>query len=1040
MSGTRRTEEFNTIKTQQIILQNPDVRPGNIIFVADSRGTLASSHDATFGTITADTLNLTNAPTFLTGTFVDISADTITARTLNLQESNVTLYDLSANRVDTTYLSATQIDADCINVATIFPTQIGSAAVPAAVLHVVQVNATNILATNITASNITGDTINADIVNSNINAPQIIVGDISATTLYATDATIDLLQITTLDVSAATFNTLQTTGMANIPYLTSIDISSSTINTGSATVDTLDVNSINILGTLTVAEKIKTDEFEATSIRAVEGTFGILNVDIANIDISGYYFPNLSAGNFTATTAKIKTLDVSGATTLANTTTKSLTVNGALTVNGDTNMAGNLILNVDGASIFTDYLQADIAVIAPVMQVSNQIQLAAGGNYQPISDTGVLTYDVSNGLLVNNTPVSNALPLSAVPFSTVPKVNNLATVADISASLSILIDSYNSFLNILNSKHIIITLTPLITFNSTTSIQFIIKGVARPPIILSGSYALDYKQPSTQPPSLISILNSVCSPNIVFSTYTQNNVWSVQMQMVDISNNSYIADVSGMPTGSLQVLRYLGIPAPFPVSSYERYDLSGARYILTPIPLVAADVSGASFGLTVNSPNVLPQPIYDVSYDPYSLRLNFTNVGSANLLAVQFNGVYTLYPNTTPTLTFGGLVPNTAYPTVINYLDASNNTVSRSTLTTRKIPYPFDISVNTLTYNSFTLGWTQPYPGKIYEFRVDISGDNAAGQDISGTSITFSNLDICANYVVNITSKDGIYRSDPSPSITITTPPLQIAAPSIRDISNSNVSKRVSWLAVPPGFSSRLDYTVNGGSLTPYSIPSGVLTYDISGLFGVGDISCSQVYTSGMDTIYSPSTIFRYDTSFGFFDLLANAVSPLILNGTTTGIGYIVRSTSPWSNYTIRRINFNQGISEISGNSVSIVANVYTVSGPVISGLYGPPAYTYSPFTPGLVDASSQVVSVSANATVYPTFNFSPPVQFTPNTIVLLQRTSGTGRIQFATFDRTLEPNSSNPKNNYASCITYSSNILSNSSDAPGKGIICQWT
>jgi hypothetical protein len=209
---------------------------------------------------------------------------------------------------------------------------------------------------------------------------------------------------------------------------------------------------------------------------------------------------------------------------------------------------------------------------------------------------------------------------------------------------------------------------------------------------------------------------------------------------------------------------------------------------------------------------------------------------------------------------------------------------------------------------------------------VDISGDNATGQDISGTSITFSNLDISATYVVSITSKDGIYRSDPSPSITITTPPLLIAAPSIRDISNSNVSKRVSWLTVPPGFSSRLDYRVNGGSLTPYTIPSGVLTYDISGLFGVGDISCSQVYTSGPDTFYSPSTIFRYDTSFGFFDLTANAVNPLILNTTTTGIGYIVRSTSPWSNYTIRRINFNQGISEISGNSVSIIANVYNVA------------------------------------------------------------------------------------------------------------------
>ena len=56
MSGARRTEEFSTIQTQVLTLQDPEF--AGVLAVADGHGSIRPSHDITLNSITAGTITV----------------------------------------------------------------------------------------------------------------------------------------------------------------------------------------------------------------------------------------------------------------------------------------------------------------------------------------------------------------------------------------------------------------------------------------------------------------------------------------------------------------------------------------------------------------------------------------------------------------------------------------------------------------------------------------------------------------------------------------------------------------------------------------------------------------------------------------------------------------------------------------------------------------------------------------------------------------------------------------------------------------------
>jgi hypothetical protein len=212
------------------------------------------------------------------------------------------------------------------------------------------------------------------------------------------------------------------------------------------------------------------------------------------------------------------------------------------------------------------------------------------------------------------------------------------------------------------------------------------------------------------------------------------------------------------------------------------------------------------------------------------------------------------------------------------------------------------------------------------------------------------------------------------------------------------------------------------------------------------------VYT---DNIYNTTrgalATYRYDTSFGFFDMSAidmSSSSVITLNNSTlTGVGYVLPNLisptvqNPWVNYTFNRISFSKGIREITGNPVSFRANIYNIIDPAnIAGLYAGPSYCVTPFDL----SNNQLLGVSstflldASSTRFPTLTLSTPVIYATNIIVLFEIVSGTGTIQFSTFLYS----SGIAKNAYATSIAYDRSVrtLSNWSFTRLSSVICQFS
>lgn len=1064
MSGARRTEDFNAVKTRQLILVNPDGSfpvQGQLIGVTDSRGTLGPTPNPVFGTISATNINVANYPNYQDISAVTIQADTITTNTLDVTNNGrLTAYDICANRVETVYLTVTDICADCITVDTIYSRQIGSAANPVDVGNFIQVNSSDITSSVTIETpylNVTSQLDAQDISVTNIDAERITTVELAVNEITRAE----IINTIALDVGTADINDLTVTGVANIPTLVSTDITSTNIVATNATITgnlttsgTFNPANITTAGTITAGRIVGLTDISSASIYAGVATFDTLNVTTANVDISGLNYPSLSANVITG---------------------------GQINATGRLVVAGSAVLNdVSASSLFVSrgtILNTVTAtqITAPTINATQRITLFDTAELPSVipPNPGVLTYDVSDGLLLNGLLVSTSAAFGRTqPFSLVTATNNLATVTDVSATLLDLLNSYNAFLTLFSNAKLMIQLTPVVNFLSPYSIQFVINNVAQPPLILSGKYSLGATNVGAT--TLMTILTQAALNYIRFtSTPDTNNDWRVT---IDVSgSNNFISDVSGMPTGSLQVLRTLGFPINISSNPYETYALNGPQteYILTPVPLAAGySATGAILPQLVQYTNNLAVPIYTLSGNiyPYSLPIVFTNlVGSstAQYLAINYNNVYTLYPNTISLVTFSGLTPNTSYPFTFNYLDMSNNSFVSPLLTTTKIPAPSNITSTGVSFNMFTLNWSQPFPGKVYTFTLDASGQYIT-TPITGASspITYFPLVQNTTYSVTITSNDPDFPtkpSDPSLPITVTTNALIVPTPVISTIPNTNVAVRASWgTPVPVGAGGTFDYNVNSGPRQVYTLSGTDISFNITDLSGVGDISCSLVYTDNYyNTIRGGQATYRYDTSFGFYDMSAIPISAAItLNNTTlNGIGYVFPNIlkspapaiqNPWIGYKFNRILFSQGIREITGNAVAFRANIYNVNPTAIGGLYISP-YTVSPFdiSSGVIpspppyspDISSNTVILDASATPYlryPTLTFTTPVIISQYTMLLFEIVSGSGTIQFATY----QFSSAIAKNAYATSIAYNRPLgigtLSNWSVNVLNSVICQ--
>lgn len=1035
MSGARRTDDFNTIKSRQLILQNPDgtyPEQGSIMTISD-QGRIVPSQDITVGNVTVEgMLIMASPPLYQDISAISIVADNITTRTLDITDTSIlSVFNLSTTRVETATLTATNIFTDTVRATgTSSLDHINSIDISAIIIDSIDISVTNTL---------TAPMINAThhLVASDISASYIAVYDISAEDISADDISANTIHTHTVDTDSLATDTMTVAGIADISGIRTLDISASKLTVSNsafiqrATIPELSTSNFILTGDITLP---------TGTVTARVGNFGKMDISQGLVNISGYFYNQLEAAQFTGSTVLVTSiLDVTGGSTFVRDISAT-----NLTVNGSTK-----VKDISGTSLYVTGTGFASTLQSNTMSSSN-IQSDALSLKGPAT-TGILTYnDSSGGLLVNGSAISSVAALLPSSFSRATKFS------DLSATVDALVTSYNSLLELMNGKKIIVVLAPSIRFNSTCTIQFQVNGVVKSPITFEKNTAVPLYSAEPFTDTVLKRLNDVGAGAISFTI--NQTTWAVTMHIT--GSNNKIADISGMPTGSLQVLRYLGFTVDTSNNVFETYALSGTQYVPTFKTLTNGySQTGPALPPTVEFLNNLETPTYDVSNgDPYALSITFTNLNNSKnkYLAIQFNGSYVLYPTTVNQRIFSGLTPNTAYPVTINYLDLSNNsTTGEVTFTTPNISPPTDLSTNTITFNSFRTVWSQPYSGKAYRFLFDVSGrDISGGGEITDLSKTFFPLHNDTDYFVRIRSRDVSYNSISaySPYVKIHTEKLIVPTPEYNNVSNSNISKKISWTPpVPTGVSGELYYSVNRGTLRTVNLSTNATYYNVTDLSGVGDISSSLHYTdNSYNDISGAISSGTYDVSFGFIDMSANApfieIASQSGGGIINGVGFVLPDvshnasvSSPWIGYTFNRIIFPT-LTDTSGTPdiTSIRAEVYDMSGVDISGLYTGPSYN-TDYGETYMLASSSLCDFDPGQTLTNVvLTFATPIIFTKNKLVLIRVRAGDRSIRFPTFDNSQAP----LKNNNASPITYTlsnGKLQNNSNYGDSNTIICQF-
>jgi len=1065
--------------------------------ITDNQGTMTPSQDITVRNLTVTGIpTLANPPQYQDISAISIRADNITTRTLDITDtSTFTLYDLCANHVETIYLTTTDITASgTSSLDHIYSLDISAQDISATHITSQDITATHIVTGTASAAAIYTETIHAT---GTSYLDHIYSLDISAQDISATHITSQDISATNITIhNSAYIQNVTIPGTADISGIRVVDISATNVTVSAsayietATIPNLSTSNLELSGNITLL---------SGTVTANRGDFAVM--DIGDYDISGYEFsllmadlfkgknvtvtesltinvPTITIQDISAQDITASSLTVTGGPTnvqdisAQHIATTSLTVTGghisvqdisatSLTVTGGRtsvqDMSATSLTVTDGSTTVKDISATSLYVEGAMetgtlhtttittaeQTVSNYLTING-----PSSTAGILTYNAPlGGLLVNGTPASGTDVLVPVAFKRVKKY------LDPNATLDALFASYSKYLGLLDSKNIIISFSPLFTFTSRCTIQFIVNGIATAPVVFEKdeSLLLDDVLPYD---SILKRLNDAGESNIYFSTTPAS--WKVTL---DISGrNNKIADVSGMPTSSLQVLRYLGFALDTSSNPFETYILNGRQYVPTFKDLSDGyRLVGSPLAKTVEYPNGLQEPDVDISsnVDPYTLPVRFTNrpTGNNKYMAIQYNDSYRLYPTTFPDVSLNGLTPNTSYPITFNYLDLSNNTTVTKTGTTAKIPFPTDLSANSTTYNSFRAFWTQPYPGKTYTFSLDLSGrDTVTSYPVSDISNTFIGLYNDTEYDVRIRSFDLAFvdcSSNYSPYITVHTDKLNVPIVDISGTPNNNLTLRLTWIpSIQLGLSGEIYYTFNNIlPYTPVTVSAYSNTSTIIDISGTGTVSCYLRYKDKyVNDVSGITNTQPYTTSFGFYDMVEYGTPFVISRSTlTNGVGYVLPSnvstntptSSPWIGYTFNEVQFKT-LTEDSGNNVSINATVYDLSASDISGLYEN-AQSVSLDLSGRSQTVSSIFDMTANTTYNDVhLTFTSPIVLKGNMLILFD-ISGAGSVQVPTFY-----NLNLPENNDATSVVYKRNTsiptLSNFSDAgPNISAICRF-
>ena len=1036
MSG--RTGDLLSINTSQFSLQNSDSSfpPfGIIMAVIDDRGTVAPCIDISVNSITANQIDITGSIIQDKVISSSINSEDITTNTLTVSRM---LYaeDICANTLRTKDLISPDINATSATIGGIV-----SASGNSTYLDVSSCTSGAVETTVTTATNIRANTSSI----TDISATRVSVPLITTTNLVARD--ISSGQGIFTDISS---------NRGVIQSLVSSDISSSTLTFGALSVSsnltTTDVvvsnaftfqqlNLDTIAATHIVSGDISTNTLRADS--AIIKDVSAIRFDISNINTTGIY----SAANI------ISNNIISNSINAANLNTSTLTDSGGAT-----------IYNISGTSI-NAATTINSTYITAVNTRSSSVQTTSVN-----LNGGILTYRPASGLFVNDVSASSVGILAPEYFGSAYVVNNLRTISDISNTLIGSVNLFNKFMNEFSKRSIIVSIaTPpppstLINLNSGASMQFIVNGSMTAPVLFSaGQYSL-YE--------IIGALNDVSAPSIMFIPVNQNG-WTVRIDISNTGSTKNIADGSNnlfvstsVPTGSLQLLNYLGFNTDISNNPFETYDLSSNGLYRTKLyDLSNSYISGTIPAIT-DIPNTLPTPTFDISLnDPYTIGFRITNSGG-NYLSIGSSFGYYMYPVNNSVQNISNLAPNTIYIISALFLDRYNRSAPNILrCITPSIPPPV-VTVSSLgiAINGFQVGLTQPYPGKTYTFRLDASGQNIPASITTTLSLySYTGLIQNSSYSVTIYALDSQYNSYSSPVvIRVQTLPLTIQPPTIASVAGSNTSVNISWNTPQKGVNrttSQIFYNVASNSRVSIPIGNNNLT-TVTGLVGTGDISASLLFTDDTpaNTIYSGITRYSYNTAFGFATLSNNAATKYILNSTTSlGVGYSFKYITlqngvsflngPFSNCTFNTVTFTQGL-QVAG-SVTLTASVFNVpnmdtsynvwvspfnvpfdlSSNDLSGALGPASSQYIASGTVILNSSQSSVNISLDNSVV----------ISTDTLILFRITAGAGTITFPTFSQ----RSGNPlQETSATSLAYTSGPrrLFNGFSTNGTGIICQFS
>ena len=452
MSGTRRTEEFTTIQTQVLTLRDPEFI--GVLAVTDGHGSIQPSNDITLNSITAGTITAANGILQSDIIAADISSTAIQTDTMEV--SGLTkVTELESNNIVVDRVIATNTKCKCMtsNVMRVSTFSVGLIVAEdissATKLTMVDISANSINVTGAAKIDlIRTEQLYANVINTN-NSDII---DISASN--------GILGVSTIENSTSrrlVSNQIFSTNLATprLSVLGDLSVNNVTVQ-GTFTYDELTLASLTTANVTTT--DISTNQIKASS--AVAASLTATKVDVSRVNVS----QGLIAQSLLSSFIEVAT-DVSSSNVLAATT----------------NIPGNTTMATGVAQSMTSPL-----IITPAMTVTNTYTTTELSSSSTINyNGGVLTYIPTSGLLVNGIPISCTQALYPIPFSPAVISNNLATMTDISSTLTSVITTLNAFMNIFSTRALIIAVSPQYKFNSNQSIQFIINGTKYPDIIIN---------------------------------------------------------------------------------------------------------------------------------------------------------------------------------------------------------------------------------------------------------------------------------------------------------------------------------------------------------------------------------------------------------------------------------------------------------------------------------------------------------------------------------------------------------------------------